>query len=207
MPGQYIAAIIQPSVRTFAHEKGKASWGGTLAQLVIVTGIVGILNYVRVLVQAATMDAATAARVAAHAATGMPTLQEALSPPGPSTLISCISILVGFFIINGLFFLLAKSLSGTGTLLQQSYLTMLWSGPISILAGVVAFIPLIGNWLALAMSAYGVLLAILAIMGSHHLNAGRAFAVVFIPILLLCFLAICGFVFAAIAWECTVNFC
>jgi hypothetical protein len=88
MPGQYIAAIIQPSVRTFAHEKSKASWGGMLAQLVIVTGIVGTLNYVRVLVQAATMDAETAARVAARAATGMPTLQEALSLPGPSAFIT-----------------------------------------------------------------------------------------------------------------------
>ncbi|HEX9135090.1 MAG TPA: YIP1 family protein, partial [Ktedonobacteraceae bacterium] len=119
------------------------------------------------------------------------------------SIFSIISVPLGFFIIVGVQYLLAKGFQGQGTFLAQSYTRTLFDVPLSIGRYVLGIIPFLGGLIGLALSIYGIVLNVYSIMAVHRLSGGKASLVVLLPIivlylvLFLCVLAAVAFFFAA----------
>jgi hypothetical protein len=98
---------------------------------------------------------------------------------------------VDFFLTSSLLYLLARAFGGQGSFLAQTYTTLLFSVPLTLLWGVLALvlgvIPLVGLPLfvvvSLALWIYGLLLQTQTIMGVHALSGGKAAGVVGLTVL------------------------
>jgi hypothetical protein len=106
--------------------------------------------------------------------------------------------LLGFFLLQGIFFGLAKAFGGTGTFQAQAYAFLLFQAPIGMLSAALDFIPFIGGLVGLALGIYGIVLNVFAIMGVHRLGGGKATGVILIPLGVLIVLACCGLFFVVL---------
>jgi hypothetical protein len=193
LPNQYIKVLTKPSVQSFAEEMGKADWRMVWVQLLgiaIIGSIFGLIG--------------SAIGVASNPFTGTsvnPNTFLAFTVSG--SIFSIISVPLGFFIIVGVQYLLAKGFQGQGTFLAQSYTRTLFDVPLSIGRYVLGIIPFLGGLIGLALSIYGIVLNVYSIMAVHRLSGGKASLVVLLPIivlylvLFLCVLAAVAFFFAA----------
>jgi hypothetical protein len=178
LPNQYIRVLTKPSPLTFAAEMGKASWNILWFQLIAYALIAGILYYVRSLMPWTSLISGT--------------------PNNPYSSVAYIAtsyfvvfvIPIGFFIGQGIIFLLAKAFGGTGTFLQQGYTNLLITVPIGLLSSALGFIPCLGSLAYFGLFVYSIVLQIFSLMAVHRLNGGKATAVVLIPIGIVFVLAI-----------------
>src|SRR5262249_34783126 len=109
-----------------------------------------------------------------------------------------VGVPLGFFILVGILFLLAKLFGGTGTFLQQAYAVALYYVPISAVSAVAALVPGVGGLVRLALFIYAVVLAIFAISASQRLTLSKSVAVVLLPLAILVVLAcVAVFIIAA----------
>jgi hypothetical protein len=184
LPQQYIKVLTKPSARTFAEEMGKASWDITWVQLLGVAVIQAIFSYLGVLIGSA--------RFMMPGSPGASTLS-----PGVSQAITLgtsigliVFIPVGFFIHQGITYLIAKGFGGNGTFLRQSYTSTLIQTPLNIIAAIASLIPILGLLIALAASVYEIVLQVFSIMAVHRLTGGKATGVVLLPLLIL-FVVVC----------------
>src|SRR6266480_2703542 len=190
LPNQYIRVLTKPSAQSFAEEMGKADWGMVWIQLLIWALIGTILGLIR-----AAIGLAGLSFVSNN--TFNPAAITALTVSGST--FSFISVPVFFFILVGIQYLLAKAFQGQGNFLTQSYTTLLFEVPINIVSYLLAFIPILGGIAVFALSIYGIVLNVFAIMAVHRLSGGKAVGVVLIPIAVLILLAfLCIFAIAAI---------
>src|SRR6266571_6965123 len=190
LPNQYIRVLTKPSAQSFAEEMGKADWGMVWIQLLIWALIGTILGLIR-----AAIGLAGLSFVSNN--TFNPAAITALTVSGST--FSFISVPVFFFILVGIQYLLAKAFQGQGNFLTQSYTTLLFEVPINIVSYLLAFIPILGGIAGFALSIYGIVLNVFAIMAVHRLSGGKAVGVVLIPIAVLILLAfLCIFAIAAI---------
>lgn len=115
-----------------------------------------------------------------------------------------ISILCGlvlvpftFYISNGVYYLGARLLGGSGSYKTQTYLMSLFTVPLGILVQALSFIPCLGTIASLLISFYMIILTLRVMRVTHGLSFGRTLLSVFYPYLLvlipLCLLAIWGF--------------
>ncbi len=194
LPNQYIKVLTKPSAQSFAEEMGKADWGIVWVQLLglaIIGTIFGLIG--------------TAIGIASNPFTSTngvnPNAFLAFTVSG--SIFSIISVPLGFFIIVGVQYLLAKAFQGQGTFLAQSYTRTLFDVPLGIGRYVLGIIPYLGGLLGLALSIYGIVLNVYSIMAVHRLSGGKATLVVLLPVivlsvvLFLCILAAVAFLFAA----------
>jgi Yip1 domain len=190
LPNQYIKVLTRPSAATFAEEQGKASWDIVWVQLIIYAIVAAVLGYLALLISPNQFSTTGSSAVS-------PGMVQAISLSTGFGLILLIPI--GFFIGVGIYYLIAKAFGGQGTFLAQSYTTLLYSVPIGILSFALRLIPILGALVAFALSIYGIVLQIFAIMAVHRLSGGKATAVVLIPVAVLLVLAcILGIIFIAI---------
>src|SRR6266702_6346193 len=190
LPNQYIKVLTKPSAQSFAEEMGKADWGMVWIQLLIWALIGTILGLIR-----AAIGLAGLSFVSNN--TFNPAAITALTVSGST--FSFISVPVFFFIFVVIQYLLAKAFQGQGNFLKQSYTTLLFEVPINIVSYLLAFIPILGGIAGFALSIYGIVLNVFAIMAVHRLSGGKAVGVVLIPIAVLILLAfLCIFAIAAI---------
>jgi hypothetical protein len=103
-----------------------------------------------------------------------------------------IGTIAGFYISNGLAYLGARVLGGTGDFGTQTYLQSLFAVPIGIVAAAVNLVPCVGVIAALALAVYGLVLNVRAVKVTHNLTTGKALAAVLVPALLLGLLVVCG---------------
>lgn len=177
LPNQYIKILTRPGAQSFAEEQGKAEWGIIWIQLLIV-GLVGTLIG---LIHAAIGTAFMLGTSGNSVATAYGLLGSIFI--GSSTVFSIISIIVGFFIVVGIQFLLAKAFRGTGTFVQQGYNYLLFYAPLAIISNVLGLIPILGGLIGFALWIYQIVLNVFAIMAAHRLSGGKATLVVLIPII------------------------
>src|SRR6266702_7498349 len=190
LPNQYIKVLTKPSAQTFAEEMGKADWAMVWIQLLGLAILGTILGFIR-----AAIGLAGSSFVSNNQFN--PTALLALSVSGST--FSFISVPLAFFILVGIQYLLAKAFQGQGRFLTQSYTTLLFEVPINIVSYLLAFIPILGGIAGFALSIYGIVLNVFAIMAVHRLSGGKAVGVVLIPIAVLILLAfLCIFAIAAI---------
>ena len=173
---------------TFAEEMGKASWDIAWVQLIALAIISSILGYLATL----TSTTLTSTSYSSINPAAIRSVTAGIS------LGSVILVPLFFFIGQGIYYGLAKAFGGQGKFLPQSYTTLLFSVPIGIATGIVNLIPIVGSFIALAISIYSIVLNILALMAVHRLSGSRASAVVIIPIGVAVLLA-CGLIVVFVA--------
>jgi hypothetical protein len=190
LPNQYIKVLTKPSVQTFAEEMGKADWAMVWIQLLIWALVGTILGLIR-----GAIGLAGSAFVTNN--TFNPASITALTISGST--FSIIAVPAIFFIVVGIQYLLAKAFRGEGNFLTQGYTYLLFEVPIAIAGYLLGFIPFFGGIAGFALSIYGIVLNVFAIMAVHRLSGGKAAGVVLIPIAVLILLAfLCAFIIAAI---------
>ena len=92
-----------------------------------------------------------------------------------------IGVPLAFFLVVGIFHLLAKAFGGHGTYLAQAYTILLFSVPLTCITGILALIPSLDWLLGLAGYIYDQILYVLVLMAVYRLGGGRAKAIVLIP--------------------------
>ena len=100
---------------------------------------------------------------------------------GSASVGSIISVIVGFFIVVGIQYLLAKAFKGTGDFKQQAYGYLLFYAPLTIISYILGLIPILGGIIGFALFIYEIVLNVFQIMAAHRLSGGKATAVVLIP--------------------------
>jgi hypothetical protein len=172
LPRQYLKVLTKPSADTFAQEMGKANWSIVWVQLIGYALISAVLSYMTSLIMPSpfkTIDTTTNPIVSLLIHWG---LTLGLTP----------LIIMGFFMGNGILYLIAKAFRGQGTFLAQGYTDLLLGVPLGILSALVSRVPLLGGLVAFGISIYTIVLHIFSIMAVHRLSGGKATAAVLLPI-------------------------
>lgn len=200
LPYLYVRGLF-PSKHFFAEEGERASWGIIWFQiflLILIPGILGLLRGFNTDKSiSTTANSQQLYDVLASVSVGTSIA---------ATLIQVLIVPIFFFIGITIQFLLAKAFRGQGSFMAQSYDSLLYQVPLTILHSVIVTILLfahvavagriiISPVIALAFIIYSVLLNIAAIAGVHRLTRGRATAVVLIPYIVGA-LVVCGLTIA-----------
>jgi hypothetical protein len=159
---------------------GKASWKSVLVQLMAYTPLSALLGYLRSVVFPIIplADPIEGLPPNTAAAQALAILQNATA----LNLVTVPVMVGGSILIRSL---LAKILGGQGSLLRQSYCSLLFQVPLGLLIAVLNFIPVLGPLLiAPALVIYAIVPDIASISAVHRLSSGKASAVVLIPSLL-----------------------
>jgi hypothetical protein len=174
LPGQWRRVLTHPSVASFQAEQPRASWAMLWTMLIgyaILAALLGVIG------AALTNSVQTFPGLSS---------QQAILVKGITTDASglgvLISIPVGFFLGQGILFGLAKLFGGSGTFLDQGYLSLLYIVPLDLASTVLRFLPLLGGLIALAIAIYEIFLQIYVIQAAHRLSGGKATAVVLLPV-------------------------
>jgi len=180
LPSQYLKVLTNPSAGTFAQEMGKASWNIVWAQLIGYALISAIVSYVTSLILPSpfrTIDPVANPIVALLIQWGL-------------TLGLVPLVIIGFFIGNGILYLIAKAFRGQGTFLAQGYTNLLMAVPLGIISALASRVPLLGGLVAFGVLIYTIILRIFSIMAVHRLSGGKATVVVLLPIAVGAFLLV-----------------
>lgn len=197
LPNQYLKVTTKPGVQSFAEEQGKADWGIIWIQLLIV-GLVGTLIG---LLHAAMGTAVAMLGNGASSSTAAIGLLSGFFAGGVSVF-SIITTIIGFFIIVGIQYLLAKAFGGNGDFKTQAYNYLLFYVPITIVSSIIGLIPVLGGLIGWALGIYSLVLNVFSIMAAHRLSGGKATWVVLIPILAVILLAVlCTVVLVALFFH------
>ena len=195
LPQQYIRVLTKPSAATFAEEQGKAAWNIVWVQLLalgIIGGVLVFLIFQLVLpgtlssMNNSNSSAAGTIAIIEGAAVGIAFSEIILVP-------------LGFFLIAGIYYLIAKAFGGQGTFLAQSYSTTLFYVPMSIIGYVIGLIPFLGSLAGIAIFIYEIVLGVYMMMAVHRLTGGKATLVVLFPIIVLFALSCLIFIVALVA--------
>lgn len=117
---------------------------------------------------------------------------------GAGALTGIIITPIFFLIAVGIVHLIATLFGGRGDFGRYAYLSAAITAPISIVNGVLAFIPVLGGCVALLISIYSIVLNYFAVKVAYSLSSGRAIAVILVPLIIVLGLVFCvGFFFAA----------
>ena len=202
LPNQYIRVLTKPSAATFAAEQGKAAWNIVWIQLLIYAVILAALGYIGSLIGLSFGAFSSLMNTGSLSSSGInPGTLQAVA--ASSSFGEIILVPLDFFIVVGIYYLLAKAFGGQGTFLAQGYSFLLYHVPIGILSGVIGLIPILGGIVAFALYIYGIVLNVFLIMATHRLSGGKATAVVLIPIaviaVLVCALGVIFFALIAAA--------
>jgi hypothetical protein len=177
-------------VQTFAEEMGKADWAMVWIQLLIwalVGTVIGLIG--------AAIGLAGSSFVRNN--TFNPASIIALTVSGST--FSFIAVPLTFFVVVGIQYLLAKAFRGEGNFLTQGYTYLLFEVPIAIAGYLLGLIPFFGSIAGFALTIYGIVLNVFAIMAVHRLSGGKAAGVVLIPIVVIFLLIfLCAFIIALI---------
>lgn len=190
LPNQYIKVLTKPGAQAFAEEMGKADWGIVWIQLLIWGALASIFGFLSSLINTSMNPLASPSNLSS-------TLILSIFAGG--SLFSIVAVPIGFFILVGIQWLLAKAFQGEGSFLQQSYTTLLYRVPLGIAGAILGLIPFLGGFIGGALGIYGIVLNVYSIMAVHRMSGGKATAVVLIPYAVLFLLVLlCGFLLALI---------
>jgi len=195
LPKQYWRVLTKPGAATFEAEMGSARWDIIWVQVLILALVSTLLVSLLWLFEATLF---TSIQRAAPTSPGVPSpniFPNLFLVPIP--LVGAIAFLTsvgGFFLGQGIAYLLAKAFGGQGSFMVQAYTTLLYQVPITI----VGIIPFVGA----AAGIYGYVLEAFQLMAVHRLSTGKAITVVVIPIAVGFLL---GFVFVALFFVYIFN--
>jgi len=167
LPGQYFKVLTQPSVRTFADEKGKAGWSIIWLQFIGLGIIDAIISVVAILISPA-------------AVSSIPN-SGGLSPATLQTVAIIFTVIlqlvltpVSFLFAGGILYLISRIVGGKGRFVEQIYVTLLFGVPLVMLSALLSLIPGVGNWLLYVPHIYSLVLIVLALIAVHRRGKGGA---------------------------------
>ena len=196
LPNQYIKILTKPGAQSFAEEQGKADWGIIWIQLLFMGILATIIGFIKAALGTALTFSTSGGNAGATYA-----MMSSFAAGGASTF-SIISVIIGFFVVVGVQYLLARGFGGTGDFKQQAYSYLLFSTPLNVIGYLLGLIPFFGFVASLALGIYGLVLNVFSIMAVHRLSGGKATAVVLIPIAaIILLLALCTFAFIALIYH------
>lgn len=106
--------------------------------------------------------------------------------------------LIGFYLSNGLNFLVARLLGGKGSFTTQVYLISLFTVPLGILTNLLALIPCLGGLLSLVVGIFIFVLMYRAMKVTHGLTPGKTLITILWPLVFV-LLAVCCLVIILVA--------
>jgi len=171
--------VFQMTEQFFAQEAPRASGSNTLISILILAVISAVLSAISSLIGGGISTAFLPPEAREFAAVGAG--QSAVS----SLCGGIIGALVGFYLGNGLVYLGARVLGGTGGYGTQTYLVSLFAVPLGIVSGLAGLVPCVGLIVALAVSVYGIVLNVRAVKVTHDLTTGKAVAAILVPAILV----------------------
>ena len=171
LPRQYIKVVLtERSAATFAEEQGKASWGSVWVQLIYYALVVAVLEYLAYVIS-----------------------QTGFSDLALIVAIFIVVIPIGFFIIGGIYYLIARAFGGQGTFLAHIYAMLLYSVPLGTLAALLSLIPSLGRLAAGIVDIYSIVLSVRMIVGVHRLSGGKARAVILTPVAVIVLIVVLAY--------------
>jgi hypothetical protein len=103
-----------------------------------------------------------------------------------------LSSIIGFYLGNGIFYVLARIFGGQGDFTTQTYLVSLFQVPLGMILSVLSVIsaipfagPCIAGLISLLASIYSLVLMVRALKVAHHMPTKRVVAVILVPVVLL----------------------
>lgn len=187
LPGLWVK-VTRMTEEFFAREAPRASGSNTLISVLILAVATAILSAISASISGGAQMAFLPPeyRDAVGAGTGVSALSSLCS--------GLLGTVIGFYLSNGLVYLGARVLGGSGDFGTQTYLQTLFAVPLGIVASVLSVIPCVGLIAALAVGIYGIILNVRAVKVVHNLTTGKATAAVLVPALLLLALVACGLI-------------
>ncbi|MCS6881010.1 MAG: Yip1 family protein [Oscillochloridaceae bacterium] len=163
-----IAVLTRPSASTFEeHEQNNLGWA--LIYSLIAGVINAVISWIGSLLFPPEIPGLEPG-VAASQATDIFFLL-------PATLLGTVIFLLIYW---GIVYLLGRAFGGTGEFGELAYGFALFSAPLTVIGSLVSNIPVVGAFLSLAVSIYGLYLTYLAIQSGMNLPANKALYVVLI---------------------------
>jgi hypothetical protein len=203
---KFINVTTKPGAQSFTNELPTANWSDIWIALIGLGVLAGITGFIRSLYLRAAFAAGN------PFFSGLPANQQRAldsifsnTGNGIGNFGAIIWVPIGFFIGMGILFVSAKIFGGTGSFLQQAYAFMLYSVPIQAASAIIGLIPILGGLASFALSIYGIVLAVFAMMASQRLEGGRAVAAVFLPLVIVLLLACALLLIVAAAVAAAVN--
>lgn len=190
---RYFYVLTKPSIAIFAQEMEEAEWNLVWIQLFGWMTVLGILGLLTLLI--------TSFVLGITGRLDITTLSSILS----LTFFLALFIPLLLFVDTVLTYLTARALGGRGTLLAQSYTSLLFQIPLSTIVSVVTLIPTVGIYLGALLGCgafiYGLVLQMFVVVAVHRVEARTAITAVFLPALIGLLLACCliAFVLAPFA--------
>lgn len=187
---KWVRVTTKPGAQTFATEMQTANWGDVwigllLLAVVMALFIFGYLELIRGLLVSTLSSNPEITPDQVQAFTQVFTYLPAVS------LVAVVAVPIQFFVGSGIYWLIARAFGGNGSFRDQAYVYSLWYVPVEILAVLLSLIPFLGGLASLALSIYGIVLSVYAIMASHHLSGGKATAVILLPVAIV-FVLVCA---------------
>lgn len=169
---QYWKVLSQPGASTFVEELPKASWDSVLTQLLLMSVIGAAFLFLDQLLNIRTFFSQILF------------FQRFVLP------IMLGFNLIAFFLWTGLTYAVARVFKGVGTYKHYCYGYALLLVPISIVSGLLNFVPGIGEQLSILPLIYSFVLQVFMIMGVQRLNGSRSVATVLLSSFILIVLAV-----------------
>ena len=186
--GQYFKVLTRPGVQSFAEEQSNAGWGIIWLQL-LGLGLIGTaVAFLHSILESTLIGFSSGG--------GIFSVMIVLYTLAGSYLsyFSLLSVIVGFFLVVGIQYWLAKVFGGNGYFRQQGYSYLLFFAPLTVLSTVLNLIPGFGLLASLGIWTYQIVLNVFSIMAAHRLSSGKATIVVMIPITVILVLAALFFI-------------
>lgn len=189
IPGLW-AKIFQMTEEFFAQETPRASGSNTLISVLIAAVVSAIFATISSLINVGIQMVGVPAYY--RSAFGAEMIGVLLGSLCGGLLMAVVS----FYLANGLTYLGARVLGGTGGYGSQTYLQSLFVVPIGIVTSLLSLIyvipiagPCIGGIAILAVSIFAIVLNVRAVKVVHNLTTGKALAAILWPVLILLVLA------------------
>ncbi len=180
---RYFYVLTKPSIAIFAQEMEEAEWNLVWVQLFGWMTVLGILGLLTILIASFVLGIIGRFDVTI------------LSSILGLTFFLALFIPLLLFVSTVLTYLTARALGGRGTLLAQSYTSLLFQIPLSTIVSVVTLIPTVGIFLGALFGfgafIYGLVLQIFVVVAVQRVEARTAITAVFFPALIGLLLACC----------------
>lgn len=197
----WIRVLTNPSEPTFESEKASDNATLTTAMIwiVIAAVVTAVLGFLQSLLFAGTAASSMQQFIdMADLPPEVASQMEMLVSGGGMTALSGVgsfaSIILTpiFFLFSvGIFHLLATVLGGRGDFGKYAYLTATFQAPVSIIGGLLAFVPVVGACVGVLVSVYSVVLLFFATKVNYNLSAGRTVVAIILPLILIFVVALC----------------
>jgi hypothetical protein len=180
--------VTQMTEAFFAEEAPRASQGGTLVSILIYGVVSAVLTALSALMGAGLQALSNLPEFGQRPELGA-TYGASLGGIGGVVLcyacVGLIAVPLSFYLSNGLNYLGAHVLGGTGEFGTQAYLMSLFVVPLGMVASLVSLVPLAGGCISFLVGIYVIFLNVRLNKAVHQLTTGRAIVAAIWPLVLI----------------------